>query len=98
MRPSWLKKGGRFGARAASAASSTTATVFPGRSGRNREATAKTEARKHFDQGLALFDAGSLATALPEFLLSSIDLPHASATKNAALASAASVASTRRSR
>lgn len=49
------------------------------------EATAKDEARKHFDQGLALFDAGSVATALPEFLLSRSIYPTRAATKNAAL-------------
>src|SRR4051812_33427555 len=49
------------------------------------EATAKEEARKHFDQGLALFDRGSLETAYPEFEKSILIYPTRAAIKNAAL-------------
>ncbi len=49
------------------------------------EATAKEEARKHFDQGLALFDRGSLETAFPEFERSIAIYPTRAAIKNAAL-------------
>ena len=49
------------------------------------EATAKDEARKHFDQGLALFDRGSLEAALPEFEKSISIFPTRAAIKNAAL-------------
>lgn len=49
------------------------------------EATAKEEARKHFDQGLALFDRGSLEAALPEFEKSISIYPTRAAIKNAAL-------------
>ncbi len=49
------------------------------------EATAKEEARKHFDQGLALFDRGSLDAAFPEFEKSISIYPTRSAIKNAAL-------------
>jgi hypothetical protein len=49
------------------------------------EATAKEEARKHFDQGLALFDRGSLDAALPEFEKSISIFPTRAAIKNAAL-------------
>lgn len=49
------------------------------------EATAKEEARKHFDQGLALFDRGSLDAAYPEFEKSISIYPTRAAIKNAAL-------------
>lgn len=49
------------------------------------EITAKEEARKHFDQGLALFDRGSLDAAYPEFEKSISIYPTRSAIKNAAL-------------
>lgn len=49
------------------------------------EATAKEEARKHFDQGLALFDRGSLDAAFPEFEKSISIYPTRAAIKNAAL-------------
>lgn len=49
------------------------------------EATAKDEARKHFDQGLALFDRGSLDAAYPEFEKSIAIFPTRAAIKNAAL-------------
>jgi len=49
------------------------------------EATAKEEARKHFDQGLALFDRGSLDAAFPEFEKSISIFPTRAAIKNAAL-------------
>jgi hypothetical protein len=49
------------------------------------EATAKEEARKHFDQGLALFDRGSLEAAYPEFEKSISIYPTRAAIKNAAL-------------
>ncbi|HRI72731.1 MAG TPA: PEGA domain-containing protein, partial [Polyangium sp.] len=49
------------------------------------EITAKEEARKHFDQGLALFDRGSLDAAYPEFDKSISIYPTRSAIKNAAL-------------
>lgn len=49
------------------------------------ELTAKEEARKHFDQGLALFDRGSLDAAYPEFEKSITIFPTRAAIKNAAL-------------
>jgi PEGA domain len=49
------------------------------------EQTAKEEARKHFDQGLALFDRGSPDAALPEFEKSISIYPTRAAIKNAAL-------------
>lgn len=49
------------------------------------EITAKEEARKHFDQGLALFDRGSLDAAFPEFEKSISIYPTRAAIKNAAL-------------
>lgn len=49
------------------------------------EQTAKEEARKHFDQGLALFDRGSLDAAYPEFEKSISIYPTRAAIKNAAL-------------
>lgn len=49
------------------------------------EMTAKEEARKHFDQGLALFDRGSLDAAYPEFEKSISIFPTRAAIKNAAL-------------
>lgn len=49
------------------------------------EVTAKDEARKHFDQGLALFDRGSLDAAYPEFEKSISIYPTRAAIKNAAL-------------
>lgn len=49
------------------------------------EQLAKDEARKHFDQGLALFDRGSLEAAYPEFEKSISIYPTRAAIKNAAL-------------
>ncbi len=49
------------------------------------EQLAKEEARKHFDQGLALFDRGSLDAAYPEFEKSISIYPTRAAIKNAAL-------------
>lgn len=49
------------------------------------EQTAKEEAKKHFEQGLALFDRGSLDAAYPEFDKSISIFPTRAAIKNAAL-------------
>ncbi len=49
------------------------------------EQTAKEEAKKHFEQGLALFDRGSLDAAYPEFEKSISIFPTRAAIKNAAL-------------
>ncbi len=73
--PSWLKKGGPVAA----------PTPPPPDPAAEAEAKAKEEARKHFAQGLALFDAGSMEAALPEFLQSIAVYPTRAAKKNAAL-------------
>ncbi|MDI1447057.1 PEGA domain-containing protein [Polyangium sp. 6x1] len=76
--PSWLKKGGPL-------PPPPPPPPPPPDPAAEAEAKAKADARKHFEQGLALFDAGSMEAALPEFLTSLSIYPTRAAKKNAAL-------------
>lgn len=53
--------------------------------GGDAEARARQDARRHFERGLSLYDAGTWDAALAEFLLSRKLYPTRAATKNAAL-------------